>query len=135
MKQSNIPVRLVSTIPDVNFLGRVEVFYNNIWGTVCDDLFGRTEANVVCQMLNFTRGALCYDSGYTFGRGTGTLSSLLYNLNLPLRVIYNITGQIWLDNVNCRAGDEVLDDCDFNDWGVHNCGHYDDVGVVCRSSE
>ena len=37
-----------------------------------------------------------------------------------------------MDNLNCRAGDEVLDDCDFNGWGIHNCRHYDDVGVACR---
>ena len=71
VKQSNIPIRLVSTYPGLNFLGRVEVFHNNQWGTICDDLFGYNEANVVCQMLNFTRGSLCYSS-YTFGRGTGT---------------------------------------------------------------
>ena len=44
-------------------------------------------------------------------------------------------GQIWLDNVDCSSGDEILEDCDFNDWGINNCHHYDDVGVVCRPSE
>ena len=40
-----------------------------------------------------------------------------------------------MDNVQCSAGDEVLDDCDFNGWGVHNCDHSDDIGVVCYPSE
>ena len=44
-------------------------------------------------------------------------------------------GQIWLDNVDCSSGDEVLEDCDSNDWGVHNCDHFDDVGVVCQPSK
>ena len=70
VKQSNIPVRLVSTYPGLDFLGRVEVYYSGRWGTICNDLFGSTEANVVCQMLNFTRGAQCYNS-YSFGQGTG----------------------------------------------------------------
>ena len=40
-----------------------------------------------------------------------------------------------MDNVDCGAGDEVLDDCDFNGWGVHNCDHFDDIGVMCNPSE
>ena len=42
-------------------------------------------------------------------------------------------GRIWLDNVDCSAEDEVLEDCNFNAWGSHNCDHSDDVGVICRS--
>ena len=70
-RQSNIPVRLVSPQPGLDFLGRVEVFHNNVWGTICDDSFGTTEANVVCQMLNFTRGALCYVGRARMGQGQG----------------------------------------------------------------
>ena len=48
--------------------------------------------------------------------------------------MYMYTGQIWLDNVGCSSDDEILEDCHFPGWGVHNCGHFEDVGVVCRSS-
>ena len=71
MRQSNITVRLVPPQSGLDFMGRLEVFHNNVWGTVCDDLFFTTEANVVCGMLNYTDGALCAVRSAGFGEGEG----------------------------------------------------------------
>ena len=76
--QSDIELRLVSPQPGLNFLGRLEVLYNNTWGTVCDDCFGYIEADIVCHMLNFTRGALCVAGNAKFGQGQGTVVVCFY---------------------------------------------------------
>jgi hypothetical protein len=47
----SVTVRLVNG--DNPREGRVEVFYHNEWGTVCDDQWGAEEATVICNMLGF----------------------------------------------------------------------------------
>ena len=40
-------------------------------------------------------------------------------------------GAIFLDNVNCNGTEHRLINCTNPGVGVHNCGHYEDAGVVC----
>ena len=41
------------------------------------------------------------------------------------------SGPIWLDDVQCAGTEERLLDCTAQPVGDHNCGHHEDVGVVC----
>ncbi len=42
-------IRLVDGL--VPYEGRVEICFNNQWGTICDDLWDTSDATVVCDQL------------------------------------------------------------------------------------
>ncbi|XP_077981230.1 scavenger receptor cysteine-rich domain-containing protein DMBT1-like isoform X2 [Glandiceps talaboti] len=88
--------------------GRVEIFHNDEWGTICDDSFDEKDAQVVCRQLGYSGGAV-HDQAY-FGEGTN---------------------DIWLDEVNCQGQEQRLSNCNHDGWGLSNCEHNEDVGVTC----
>ncbi|XP_022082424.1 putative DMBT1-like protein isoform X2 [Acanthaster planci] len=97
-------------VGDVNNEGRVEVYHNGAWGTICDDDWDIDDANVVCNQLGFN-GASSAESNARFGNGSGP---------------------ILLDNVDCAGDESRLVDCGHNGWLVHNCTHQDDAGARCN---
>lgn len=47
--------------------GRLEIFINNQWGTVCDNLFDTSDAMVACKQLGFPGGVSAYGSAGNLG--------------------------------------------------------------------
>ncbi|XP_066296405.1 deleted in malignant brain tumors 1 protein-like isoform X1 [Branchiostoma lanceolatum] len=94
--------------------GRVEVRPADsfTWGTVCDDHFDYQEANVICRMLGYP-GYQTYHHDAHFGQGTGP---------------------IYMDDLDCTGAETSLFDCLYGGWASHNCGHHEDVSVVCLTS-
>uniref|UniRef100_A0A8C8SMY0 Soluble scavenger receptor cysteine-rich domain-containing protein SSC5D n=1 Tax=Pelusios castaneus TaxID=367368 RepID=A0A8C8SMY0_9SAUR len=103
-------LRLVNGLS--NCSGRVEVFHNEQWGTVCDDNWDLTEARVVCRQLGCGT-ALSAPHVSHFGQGTG---------------------RIWLHEVNCTGTEAALSQCRAKPWGKHMCNHVEDASVVCADS-
>ena len=93
--------------------GRVEVFHNGTWGTVCDDYWDLNDVKVVCRQVGFGRAIKAYISA-AFGSGDGP---------------------IWMDDINCTGRERSLTECPHNGWGIENCDHSEDAGVLCSSNK
>lgn len=48
--------------------GRVEVFHERRWGTVCDDVWDKKDGDVVCRMLGYQGAVEVHKTG-RFGQG------------------------------------------------------------------
>ncbi|KAF5893069.1 scavenger receptor cysteine-rich type 7, partial [Clarias magur] len=100
-------IRLVGSGGDC--AGRLEVFHSGSWGTVCNELWDIEDAQVVCRQLQ-CGVALSTHIPAWFGPGTGS---------------------IWLNEVECEGNEASLWNCRSQLCEEGECGHQEDVGVVC----
>ena len=100
-------IRLVDG--SVSYEGRVEICLNGVWGTVCDQQWGSTEAEVACSQLGFqSQGAIARTGAY-FGQGAGTVQ---------------------ITNLGCSGTEQFLENCTYST--PTSCSHANDAGVTCQ---
>ena len=93
-------------------IGRVEVFYNGSWGTICDNGWDINDARVVCRELGYLNAVKA----------------------LQREKVPSGSGKIWLKGVDCTGEEKNLASCSHQNWGIHDCNHAKDAGVECTST-
>lgn len=90
--------------------GRVEVFHDGKWGSVCADGWGIEEAMTVCRQLNL---------GYA---GQAVTKDRFGGKHL----------KVVMSGVNCRVDEFSLYNCQHDQWTNATCSSQDKLaGVVC----
>ena len=85
------------------------IFYSGQWGTICNDSWDISDAQVVCRQLGYKDGLT------TFGGGN----------------VFRGSRKVWLDDANCTGSEQSLTSCLHSGWGNHNCSSSVGVGVEC----
>ncbi|XP_062913391.1 deleted in malignant brain tumors 1 protein-like [Mobula hypostoma] len=91
--------------------GRVEIWYNGTWGTVCSSNFDAKSAEMICKQMKCGPLKYVYPGSYQYGKGNGP---------------------IWLDGIEYSSHESTLWQCALQPWGKHKCDHTDDLAVVCQ---
>ena len=103
-------VRLVDG--PTKYEGRVEVYHNGEWGTICDDRWDLNDAQVVCHELGYDDAIAARHAAF-YGKG--------------------LSKKIWLDDLNCVGTEWTIGNCLHVGWNVHDCNHREDAGVKCAT--
>nr|XP_054775617.1 uncharacterized protein LOC129284187 [Lytechinus pictus] len=86
--------------------GRIEIWYNGRWNTICGDTWTQNSAEVVCRQLGYDTEDVEISTG-SYGQGSGPIQQ-----------------------AQCFGWEYTLDDCILSS-GIYLCNHYNDAGVRC----
>ena len=83
------------------------------WGGVCDDIAGdgMKNANVMCRMAGYSKGALNFVTQGAYGYGGS---------------------DFLLDDLGCTGNEDDVFDCPAKPVGDENCSYHEGFGVECK---
>ena len=88
--------------------GRVEIFHNDAWGSICLDNWDLHDGHVACTQLGF--------------------SGIEKITNEPV----DPTSKAVLKSISCYGNESALDNCANGKWGDFTCSTNGYAGVVCK---
>lgn len=97
-----------NTPDDTSISGRVEIFLNGQWGTICGQYLNRTEAIVLCRQLGYQGGKRLPAGSY----GPGT-------------------GHVILSGIDCEGNEASIRDCVWYGYSENTCEHSLDAAITC----
>ena len=108
--------------------GQVQVCVNNVWGTVCDNLWDDKDASVVCRMLGYSPHGKCnivivYLKSQEIIPGASALNN----------TYTEGTWYVHINDLKCTGKEESIWDCPRIELSGYSCTHSNNAGIICES--
>ena len=117
-----------------SYSGRVEICFSETWGTVCNNMWGASDASVVCRQLGFSRHSTfisLFQLTGTYTQSYGIEISLLADATTQSGAAFGQgSGPISLTNVGCTGNEARLADC-LSSNNTVGCTHSRDASATC----
>ncbi|VDI01206.1 Hypothetical predicted protein, partial [Mytilus galloprovincialis] len=104
------PVRLIGGSKPTE--GRVEVYHNGNWGTICDDMFDINDARVLCHTLGFSSSHPVIPKLTPYGS-------------------FSSSSPVLMDDLKCLGTETDIANCRFNGWGKSDCTYRESISISC----
>ena len=120
--------------------GRVEICFNEEWGTVCDNNWDVSDAVIACVQLGFSANGKGDVAMTTYFSEVGCHCFIPLSDAVPFTgaMFGQGTGSVFIDNIACVDDPECtsqLLDCPHTGLNVINCPHTKDAGLQCMDKQ